>query len=24
VARSYIYQVARRRTAVAKPFVWWV
>ena len=24
VARSYIYQVARRRTAFAKPFVWWV
>jgi tRNA pseudouridine38-40 synthase len=23
-ARSYIYQVARRRTAFAKPFVWWV
>jgi tRNA pseudouridine38-40 synthase len=22
--RSYIYQVARRRTAFAKPFVWWV
>jgi tRNA pseudouridine38-40 synthase len=24
VARSYIYHVARRRTAFAKPFVWWV
>lgn len=24
VARSYIYQVARRRSAFAKPFVWWV
>jgi tRNA pseudouridine38-40 synthase len=24
VARSYIYQVTRRRTAFAKPFVWWV
>jgi tRNA pseudouridine38-40 synthase len=24
VARSYVYQVARRRTAFAKPFVWWV
>ena len=24
VARSYIYQVARRRTAFSKPFVWWV
>ena len=23
-ARSYIYQVSRRRTAFAKPFVWWV
>jgi tRNA pseudouridine38-40 synthase len=23
-ARSYVYQVARRRTAFAKPFVWWV
>jgi len=22
--RSYLYQVARRRTALAKPFVWWV
>ena len=24
VARSYIYQIAKRRTAFAKPFVWWV
>jgi tRNA pseudouridine38-40 synthase len=24
VARRYLYQVARRRTAFAKPFVWWV
>jgi tRNA pseudouridine38-40 synthase len=24
VARSYLYQVAKRRTAFAKPFVWWV
>jgi tRNA pseudouridine38-40 synthase len=24
VSRSYVYQVARRRTAFAKPFVWWV
>jgi tRNA pseudouridine38-40 synthase len=24
IARSYIYQIARRRTAFAKPFVWWV
>jgi tRNA pseudouridine38-40 synthase len=24
VARSYIYQITRRRTAFAKPFVWWV
>lgn len=23
-SRSYIYQIARRRTAFAKPFVWWV
>jgi tRNA pseudouridine38-40 synthase len=23
-SRTYIYQVARRRTAFAKPFVWWV
>ncbi len=24
VARSYLYQLSRRRTAFAKPFVWWV
>ena len=24
VARSYLYQIARRRTAFAKSFVWWV
>ncbi|HTV02176.1 MAG TPA: tRNA pseudouridine(38-40) synthase TruA [Luteitalea sp.] len=24
VARRYVYQVSRRRTAFAKPFVWWV
>jgi tRNA pseudouridine38-40 synthase len=24
VARSYVYQITRRRTAFAKPFVWWV
>jgi tRNA pseudouridine38-40 synthase len=24
VSRSYLYQVARRRTAFAKPFVWWI
>ena len=24
VARSYVYQIALRRTAFAKPFVWWV
>jgi tRNA pseudouridine38-40 synthase len=24
IARSYIYQVSRRRTAFAKPYVWWV
>ena len=24
VARRYMYQIARRRTAFAKPFVWWV
>jgi tRNA pseudouridine38-40 synthase len=24
VARSYIYQLSRRRTAFGKPFVWWV
>ncbi|MEX2272369.1 MAG: tRNA pseudouridine(38-40) synthase TruA [Vicinamibacterales bacterium] len=23
-SRSYIYQIARRRTAFAKPYVWWV
>ncbi len=23
-ARSYLYQIARRRSAFAKPFVWWV
>lgn len=23
-ARTYLYQIARRRTAFAKPFVWWV
>jgi tRNA pseudouridine38-40 synthase len=23
-ARSYVYHIARRRTAFAKPFVWWV
>jgi tRNA pseudouridine38-40 synthase len=23
-ARSYVYQLSRRRTAFAKPFVWWV
>jgi tRNA pseudouridine38-40 synthase len=23
-SRSYLYQVARRRTALSKPFVWWV
>jgi tRNA pseudouridine38-40 synthase len=23
-SRSYVYQIARRRTAFAKPFVWWV
>jgi len=23
-ARSYLYQITRRRTAFAKPFVWWV
>ena len=22
--RSYVYQVSRRRTAFAKPYVWWV
>jgi tRNA pseudouridine38-40 synthase len=24
IGRGYVYQVARRRTAFAKPFVWWV
>ena len=24
VARSYLYQVSRRRTAFGKPFVWWI
>jgi tRNA pseudouridine38-40 synthase len=24
VSRSYLYQIARRRTAFGKPFVWWV
>lgn len=24
ITRSYIYQIARRRTAFAKPYVWWV
>jgi tRNA pseudouridine38-40 synthase len=24
LARSYLYQIARRRTAFAKPYVWWV
>ena len=24
VGRSYLYQVARRRTAFGKPFVWWI
>jgi tRNA pseudouridine38-40 synthase len=24
VSRTYLYQVARRRTAFAKPYVWWV
>jgi tRNA pseudouridine38-40 synthase len=24
IARSYIYQIALRRTAFAKPFVWWI
>ncbi len=24
VARTYLYQISRRRTAFAKPFVWWV
>jgi tRNA pseudouridine38-40 synthase len=24
IARSYLYQIARRRTAFGKPFVWWI
>jgi len=24
VARSYLYQISRRRSAFAKPFIWWV
>jgi len=24
IARSYLYQIARRRTALGKPFVWWI
>src|SRR5262249_45667176 len=24
VSRSYLYQISRRRTALAKPFVWWI
>jgi tRNA pseudouridine38-40 synthase len=24
VGRSYLYQIARRRTAFSKPFVWWI
>jgi tRNA pseudouridine38-40 synthase len=24
IARSYVYQISRRRTAFAKPFVWWI
>ena len=24
VSRAYVYQIAQRRTAFAKPFVWWV
>jgi len=24
ISRSYIYQISRRRTAFAKPYVWWV
>jgi tRNA pseudouridine38-40 synthase len=24
IARSYLYQIARRRTAFGKPYVWWV
>src|SRR4029453_8556498 len=23
-SRAYVYQIARRRTAFAKPFVWWI
>jgi tRNA pseudouridine38-40 synthase len=24
LSRSYLYQISRRRTALAKPFVWWI
>ena len=24
IARTYLYQISRRRTAFAKPFVWWI
>jgi tRNA pseudouridine38-40 synthase len=24
VSRSYLYQISRRRTALAKPYVWWI
>ena len=24
ISRSYVYQISRRRTAFAKPFVWWI
>src|SRR5512143_1821825 len=24
ISRSYLYQISRRRTAFAKPFVWWI
>jgi tRNA pseudouridine38-40 synthase len=24
IARAYVYQIARRRTAFAKPYVWWI
>ena len=24
MSRSYLYQISRRRTAFAKPFVWWI
>src|SRR5919106_745400 len=24
LSRSYLYQISRRRTAFAKPFVWWI